>query len=54
MIKKSVQVWQGKDSFERMNFLYQAALQISGKSKALSSFYGEQCTTISRKTLQRM
>lgn len=42
------------DATERMNFLYQAAFQVSQKSNVLSSFYGEQCSNISQKSLQRM
>lgn len=45
---------QGKDTFERMNFLYQAASQITGTSKVLSCYYGQQCKIIARKSLQRM
>lgn len=42
------------DATERMNFLYQAAFSVSQKSNVLSSFYGEQCSNISQKSLQRM
>ncbi|XP_055323747.1 uncharacterized protein LOC129578740 [Sitodiplosis mosellana] len=51
---KSKKLCQGKDTFERMNFLYQAASQIIPKSKALSCYYGAQCKLISKKSLQRM
>lgn len=54
MADKSKKPCQGKDTFERINFLYQAASQISNKSHILSCYYGQQCRSISKKTLQRM
>lgn len=54
MAKRSTKFCQGKDVFERMNFLYQAATMMAGKNSALAQYYGQQCKVISRKSLQRM
>lgn len=45
---------QGKDAFERMNFLYQAATQMAGKNRVLSSYYGNMCKSISKKSVLRL
>lgn len=45
---------QGKDAFERMNFLYQAASQMAGKNRVLSSYYGNMCKSISKKSVLRL
>lgn len=45
---------QGKDAFERMNFLYQAANEMAGKSRVLSSYYGNMCKSISKKSVLRL
>lgn len=54
MTEKSKKSCPGKDTFERINFLYQAASQMTSKSKVLSCYYGSQCKIISKKALQRM
>lgn len=54
MASKSKKIYQGKDVFERMNFLYQAAAELAGKNPVLAQHYGNQCKMISRKSQQRM
>lgn len=45
---------QGKETFERMNFLYQAATEMAGKNNVLSCYYGNLCKSIARKSVLRM
>lgn len=54
MASKSKKSCQGKDTFERMNYLYQAAQELIGKNNVLSCYYGSQCKSISRKSVLRM
>lgn len=46
--------FQGKDSFSRMNFLYQASMLMAGKSDTLSAYYGNLCKTIGKKSVLRI
>ncbi|XP_055913159.1 uncharacterized protein LOC129946834 [Eupeodes corollae] len=46
--------FQGKDSFSRMNFLYQASMLMAGKSATLSAYYGNLCKTIGKKSVLRI
>ncbi|XP_037939819.1 uncharacterized protein LOC119672764 [Teleopsis dalmanni] len=48
------QNFQGKDCFSRMNFLYQASMLTAGKHNTLSSYYGQLCRNISKKTTLHM
>ncbi|OXU31630.1 hypothetical protein TSAR_016120 [Trichomalopsis sarcophagae] len=45
---------QGKDVFERMNFLYQASFLLSSKNKALASYYGSIMTSCAKKAVLRV
>lgn len=45
---------QGKDSFERMNFLYQASTLMAGKNNNLSCYYGNLMKSIAKKSVLRM
>lgn len=54
MATKSKKLCQGKDVFERMNFLYQASTLLAAKNPVLAQHYGNQCKIISRKSLQGM
>ncbi|XP_055846497.1 uncharacterized protein LOC129912311 [Episyrphus balteatus] len=46
--------FQGKDSFSRMNFLYQASMLMAGKSDTLSAYYGNLCKSIGKKSVLRI
>lgn len=54
MAAKSKKLCQGKDTFERMNFLYQAATEMAAKNATLSCYYGNLCKSISKKAVLRM
>lgn len=45
---------QGKDSFERMNFLYQAGTLMSRTNPTLSCYYGKLCRSVAKKAVLRM
>lgn len=45
---------QGKDTFERMNFLYQAATMMACKNDVLSCYYGYLCKSVAKKAVLRM
>lgn len=45
---------QHKDTFERMNFLYQAGTLMSTVSPTLSSYYGQLCRAVAKKSVVRM
>lgn len=45
---------QGKETFERMNFLYQAATEMAGKNNVLSCYYGSLCKSVAKKSVLRM
>lgn len=49
-----VKFCQGKDSLERMNFLYQAGTVMAGKSDTLSCYYGYLCKSVAKKAVLRM
>ncbi|KAG4068276.1 hypothetical protein HA402_007796 [Bradysia odoriphaga] len=44
----------GKETFERMNFLYQAGTLMAGQNAALSCYYGQLCKSIAKKAVLRM
>lgn len=44
----------GKDTFERMNFLYQAGTLMADRNPALSCYYGQLCKSIAKKAVLRM
>lgn len=45
---------QGKDTFQRMNFLYQASTLMAGKNNVLSCYYGNLMKQIAKKAVLRM
>lgn len=45
---------QGKDTFERMNFLYQAGTLMSSTNPTLSCYYGKLCRSVAKKAVLRM
>lgn len=45
---------QGKDSFERMNFLYQASTLTAVKNNVLSCYYGNLMKSVAKKSVLRM
>ncbi|XP_065365175.1 ribonuclease P protein subunit p21 [Calliphora vicina] len=51
---KSKHYFQGKECFSRMNFLYQASLLMAGKNNTLSSYYGELCKNVGKKSVLRI
>uniref|UniRef100_A0A1I8M0U8 RNAse P Rpr2/Rpp21 subunit domain protein n=1 Tax=Musca domestica TaxID=7370 RepID=A0A1I8M0U8_MUSDO len=51
---KRIQKFQGKESFSRMNFLYQASTLMAGKNNSLSAYYGELCKNIAKKSVLKM
>lgn len=45
----------GKDSFQRINFLYQmATLASKQKNPTLSAYYGTMCRLVGQKSVLRM
>lgn len=54
MSAKQGKFCQGKDVFERMNFLYQASQKLAGKNNALSAYYGQMLKSISKKAVLRL
>ncbi|XP_075155287.1 ribonuclease P protein subunit Rpp21 [Haematobia irritans] len=46
--------FQGKECFNRMNFLYQASILMAGKNNTLASYYGELCKNVGKKAVLRM
>lgn len=54
MAGKSGAGCQGKDTFERMNFLYQAGTLMSTINPTLSSYYGRLCRSVAKKSVLRM
>lgn len=51
---KRIQKFHGKESFSRMNFLYQASTLMAGKNNSLSAYYGELCKNIAKKSVIKM
>lgn len=45
---------QGKDIFQRMNFLYQASTLMVDKNKVLSCYYGNLLKSVAKKGVLRM
>ncbi|XP_058805755.1 ribonuclease P protein subunit p21 isoform X2 [Phymastichus coffea] len=45
---------QGKDVFERMNYLHQASLLVSSKNTALASYYGSVMISCAKKAVLRV
>lgn len=54
MSTKANKLCQGKDVFERMNFLYQASKQFAGENNALAAYYGQMLQSISKKAVLRL
>lgn len=54
MSGKQNPVCQGKDTFERMNFLYQAGALMSPVNSTLSCYYGQLCRAVAKKAVLRM
>lgn len=52
--KSAANLCQGKDSFERMNFLYQAGTLMSTTNPTLSCYYGKLCRAVAKKAVLRM
>lgn len=44
----------GKDTLNRINYLYQASQLMAERCTALSSYYGQQCKAIGRKSVLKM
>ncbi|KAL2737838.1 ribonuclease P protein subunit p21 [Vespula squamosa] len=53
-MEKETKVCQGKDVFERMNYLYQASHLIASKSRVAASYYGNTMMGCARKAVLRM
>lgn len=45
---------QGKDVFQRMNFLYQASTLMAGRNNTLSCYYGNLLKAVAKKAVLRM
>lgn len=54
MSNKANKLCQGKDAFERINFLHQAASTVAGKHNPLSCYYGQLCKSIAKKAVLRL
>uniref|UniRef100_A0AAG5CNK4 Uncharacterized protein n=1 Tax=Anopheles atroparvus TaxID=41427 RepID=A0AAG5CNK4_ANOAO len=52
--KKQTKPCVGRETFERMNYLYQAAMLMSDKSPHLSAYYGKLTKSIGKKSVLRM
>ncbi|XP_055679572.1 ribonuclease P protein subunit p21 [Lutzomyia longipalpis] len=53
MSKKQKQC-QGRDTYHRMNYLYQASKLMAGRNDFLSSYLGHQCRAIGKKSVLKM
>ncbi|XP_058116699.1 ribonuclease P protein subunit p21 [Anopheles coustani] len=52
--KKQSKFCAGRETFERMNYLYQAAMLMSDKNPHLSAYYGKLTKSIGKKAVLRM
>ncbi|XP_058174004.1 uncharacterized protein LOC131288843 [Anopheles ziemanni] len=52
--KKQSKFCAGRETFERMNYLYQAAMLMSDKNPHLSAYYGKLTKSIGKKAVLRI
>lgn len=53
-MSKKGKMFQAKETFERMNYLYQAGTMMAGTNPVLSCYYGGMCKSIAKKSVVRM
>ncbi|XP_015588459.1 ribonuclease P protein subunit rpr2 [Cephus cinctus] len=53
-METEVKLCQGKDVFERMNYLYQASQFVASKNKTVASYYGNVMVNCGKKAVLRM
>uniref|UniRef100_A0A2M3ZK02 Putative ribonuclease p protein subunit p21 n=1 Tax=Anopheles braziliensis TaxID=58242 RepID=A0A2M3ZK02_9DIPT len=52
--KKSAKLCAGRETYERMNFLYQAATTMSATHPQLAAYYGKLLKSVGKKAVLRM